>query len=73
MGETWTSSGRAWTFIWESGWRIVPADDATPGIQEVDVHLELQGDEGEGYILLMTPDRGFTADDWFLRRLTRRQ
>ena len=64
MGESRTCAGRARMVFWEGGWRIVSDDDLADGARDAKVELELQT-ISEGCLLLMTPDGGFTADDWF--------
>ena len=37
-------------------------------VRDVEVSLEILGDEGQGYLLVMSPEGGFTADDWYATR-----
>jgi hypothetical protein len=64
MSETRMCVGRARLVIWEGGWRVVPAGELADGARDANVALELQTDP-DGCLLIMTPDGGFTADDWF--------
>jgi len=47
---------------------VADASDLGEHVRDVEVSLEIQGGEGEGYFLVMSPEGGFTADDWYATR-----
>jgi hypothetical protein len=47
-------------------WKVEPNDRQTTAI---DVKLEIQGDDQNGYHLVMTPEGCFTADTWHKTRV----
>src|ERR1017187_6943834 len=66
MSEKLSCGGRARLSMWShDAWKVAAATDPTERIREVDIRLEIQGDDGSGYHLVMTPDGCFTADNWY--------
>jgi hypothetical protein len=53
---------------WDAGWGVADASDLGEHVRDVEVSLEIQGDEGQGYCLVMSPEGRFTADDWYATR-----
>ncbi len=45
-------------------WKVAESSDPPAKVQERTVELEIQGNEAEGYHLIMSPDGCFTADTW---------
>ena len=45
-------------------WKVAESSDPPAKVQERTVDLEIQGNEAEGYHLIMSPDGCFTADTW---------
>jgi hypothetical protein len=54
---------RAWIHGTRNAWSLGPRGDE-PGT-ECEVALEIQGDEREGFHLIMSPAGFFTADNWY--------
>jgi hypothetical protein len=51
--------------IWSSSsssWKVAAATDPANEVRELDVWLEVLGNDADGYHLVMTPDGCFTAD-----------
>ena len=68
MGETLKARVRTRICFWDAGWRVADASDLGGHVRYVELSLEIQGDEGQGYCLVMSPEGGFTADDWYATR-----
>jgi hypothetical protein len=52
--------------LWASptAWRRALPSDLPSTLHEVEVELEIVGNDVDGYHLLMTPATSFTADTW---------
>ena len=46
-------------------WSLAPIPDSALNARECGISLELQGDEDDGYHLVMSPTGFFTADNWY--------
>ena len=68
MSETLKARVRTRICFWDAGWRVADASDLGEHVRDVEVSLEIQGDEEQGYCLVMSPEGGFTADDWYATR-----
>jgi hypothetical protein len=73
MSETLKARVRTRICLWDTGWRVAHASDLGEHVRDVEVRdvevsLEIQGDEGQGYCLVMSPEGAFTADDWYATR-----
>jgi hypothetical protein len=53
--------------IWgtRNAWSLSPNRGSNAPSQECDVALEIQGDDRNGYHLVMTPSGFFAADSWY--------
>ena len=49
-------------------WKVAEPTDLPSTVQERPVLLEIQGDEKNGYHLVMSPEGCFTADTWHKTR-----
>jgi hypothetical protein len=68
MDETLEARARTRICFYENGWRVAGPEDLAGAVREVEVHLEIQGREQRGFILVMSPEGGRTFDHWFLSR-----
>jgi hypothetical protein len=51
--------------LWPGGWRVAEPSDPVEQTHDVEVQLALDGNDVDGYHLVMTPDGALTADDWY--------
>ena len=68
MSETLKARARTRICFWDAGWTVADASDLGEHVRDVEVSLEIQGDEKQGYFLVMSPEGGFTTDDWYATR-----
>lgn len=47
-----------------NAWKVAEETDSTAHTEEREVQLEIQGDQTNGYHLVMSPEGCFTADSW---------
>lgn len=59
---TTTTRARVWGT--KNAWSLSPFRTANEPTQECDVELEIQGDDREGYHLVISPHGFFAADSW---------
>ena len=52
--------------VWgtKNSWSLAPHRNLQEPNQECNVDLEIQGNDREGYLLIMSPEGFFTADSW---------
>ena len=62
LSTTTTTRARVWGT--KNAWSLSPFRTADEPNQECDVELEIQGDDRDGYHLVMSPHGFFTADSW---------
>jgi hypothetical protein len=62
LSITTTTRARVWGT--KNAWSLAPFRTADEPNQECEVELEIQGDDGNGYHLVMSPHGFFTADSW---------
>lgn len=59
---------KATTTVWlkskRNSWLVVRGADIDERTKQCPLALEIQGDDKNGYHLIMTPDGHFTADTW---------
>jgi hypothetical protein len=57
--------------IWSRGnaWRVAKATDPEDEVREVSVHLDVLGNDVDGYDLVMAPEGCFTADAWYASKM----
>jgi hypothetical protein len=48
-----------------SAWKVSHKSDSTERVQERKVALEIQGNNTDGYHLVISPEGCFTADYWY--------
>ena len=58
---------RTTTEIWgtKNAWSLAPVTESNGPGQKCEVELEIQGNEKEGFHLVMSPAGFFTADYWY--------
>lgn len=62
LSTTTTTRARIWGT--NNAWSLSPFRTADEPNQECDVELKIQGDDRDGYHLIMSPHGFFTADSW---------
>ncbi|MDG2381931.1 MAG: hypothetical protein P8N76_09670 [Pirellulaceae bacterium] len=60
----WTSSTRIRVWGRKNAWSSSPDSGYRGPGSECDIKLEIEGDDKNGYHLIMSPDGFFTADTW---------
>ena len=60
----WTSSTRRRVWGRKHGWSLSSDSGYRGPGKECEIKLEIQGDDKNGYHLIMSPDGFFTADTW---------
>ena len=62
LSITTTTKARVWGT--KNAWSLSPLRIADEPNHECEVQLEIQGDDRNGYHLVMSPNGFFTADSW---------